>query len=136
MLGTQENARRAVLRELPLLGEGTGRQVYHIPGDDVVYKVEWYNGNAANNAEYSKWSRLQGFDTPERLGIPDMYQRDIDGIVVNVMTYIEGEPYCFGYDDDDVELCNWLYANRLSDIHSRNVIKDNDGTIWIIDLEI
>lgn len=135
MIGNERDARLAALGAFAEVGSGTGRAAYRKALDDVVYKIGWYRSNWSNDNELKVWTKLQGVDVPEKIGIPEVTQYDIDGLHVNAMPYIRGE-HVIIYDEFEDAEYQWCRVHRMSDLHKGNVIKDADGKVWIIDLEV
>lgn len=139
MTGTEENARLALARALPVLSyQGSTRIVYLC--DNVVYKVETNLEDDGINAY--EYDRMTTIVPNEGVFFPDVSLYTFDGTDVIAMEYIEGqamaECYCIEGVEECTETCMpdyvWQLVNgTLDDTGGYNTIVNERG-IYIIDM--
>jgi hypothetical protein len=138
MIGTQEDANRAVAGDLRVLSSyGCTRMVYI--ANDVVYKVPLSSEfDSCNRDEFRIMS--DSSNLPDGVFYPEVSLFNVNGIDVIAMEYISGqrmaECYCVAPEvcaPDCMPNHVWELVNGvLDDTGGFNVIV-NDSGVWIID---
>lgn len=144
MVGTFEDAHRAVQDQLRYVGEGCYRIAFADDANKVVYKLgienpradrmdySDYRDNYSNENEFHNWEHLYTDPTrPECLVIPEMSQYEVMGCLVNAMEYVSGLP-AHGVLPDEVY--DWFEAVGLTDGGHDNVLV-SDGKYFLVDME-
>lgn len=129
------------------LGSGSSRNVYRYGNSPWVFKfTHHYSSNSnANTDEFNNFLDLLDVELPEGIRIPDMYMLP-NGVLA--AEYIKGKSplndcWGCGHNCDDPDDC---WYSKFDDIESRydglrdiskfNVLIADDGTLYVIDLEM
>jgi serine/threonine-protein kinase RIO1 len=139
-----EEAHLAFSHSRNRIGSGSFREVYRLPNSYWAYKRDKsrYSKTDGNKAEWSNYKRLITTAIPANIRLPEMFMLS-NGILA--VQFIEGkvptQEFC--YPDyhccDEQDSCFWtIYGealeNLVGDMHSYNVIIDQLGNIYMIDL--
>lgn len=132
MIGTYEDAARAVEGDLPDLHPGTPygwRRVHLING--VIYKVDKVIGG--NNDEWWNYVRLRDTRLPEHIRIPKMHLYEVGKKFVIAAEYIDGDALT-EYEISE-ELESQILDLGIGDICEGNILI-SEGIYYLVDLEL
>lgn len=140
MIGNLADARAAYEDAADLLESGSSRHAYLI--DNVVYKVEHSHEWQYNVAEYDNIKALSAIDTPVKFPEVALYEVEPEQFVI-AMEYIDGKVVsrcsCDYFDEPHTPHCMTddileMVSPYLDDSYGGNVIIDDYGDVYIIDL--
>jgi hypothetical protein len=130
-----------------LIGSGSSRHVYRVPGSDWVYKYD--NDSGVNELEYDNYQLCRNI-MPDGTAIPEMQLISMrNGSSVLAVRYVEGkliaDSVCpwHGYtcEHEIPEFCLWEWSATVdlpwecsNDLHAWNVIVGLDGILYFIDV--
>lgn len=113
-----------------LIGFGANREVFKVPGEDWVVKVdkytEWEGEEGTNAYEWKTYLFLQNQNLPDPVRIPEMHF--VDGYII--AQFIKGRHP----SDGEYDWYSHVRDLRLYDMHNKNIIIDDDKNIWIVDI--
>jgi len=154
VIGSRSDALAALRNEVEEIARGSERRVHRV--GDVVYKVN-LDGEFTNHDDWNIYVGLAGRELPPGVGLPTMARFDVDGQLVLAAEYVTGEPVgacppvlaglesggpCIdrglcpadGTCIDD-NLARVLFDRfDVTDLEVGNLIRDDSGIIWLIDL--
>lgn len=114
-----------------MVGYGANREVFRAPGTDWVVKADIPGDEiehiGSNAYEWETYEYLRdNVELPYGVKLPEMHF--VDGYII--AQFIKGRHP----DNYDYDWYSLVRMARLYDMHSKNVIIDSEGTIWIVDL--
>jgi len=141
MIGTQEDAERAVSGHLTTFGYGSSRNCYRV--GDVIYKVNRHKAWNANEDEWLKYQQIVDMVRDEAIiRVPETRLIETISGPVIAMQYINGQPMneCWCIEDKEPHSEECLpkemvepLQRLITDLGGKNVIFDG-ALYWIIDL--
>jgi hypothetical protein len=154
MIGNKNDALAALRNEVEELARGSERRVHRV--GDVVYKVN-LDGELSNHHDWDIYVGMVGRELPPGVRLPTMARFDVDGQLVLAAEYVTGEfvgacpPVLAELESGgpcvdrgscpadgtciDDNLARVLFDRfNVTDLEFGNLIRDDGGTVWLIDL--